>query len=65
MRSYKEICLSLGVDSPDDVLFITDIIEEAIAAKQAGVCAVISSRPGNAALSPGHSFQVISSFDEL
>eukprot|EP00605_Chrysophyceae_sp_TOSAG23-4_P000775 GSChrysophyteH1.ASY1.ANO1.864.1 assembled CDS len=63
--SYAEICLSLGVDAASDVLFVTDIIEEAVAAKQAGVHSVISARPGNAPLPKRHDFAVISSFDAL
>ncbi|PIA35237.1 hypothetical protein AQUCO_03600123v1 [Aquilegia coerulea] len=35
-RSYLEISQSLGVDSPTEVLFFTDIYQEAIAAKEAG-----------------------------
>ena len=36
-RSYKEICLSVGVDEPSQVVFATDVIQEAIAAKEAGM----------------------------
>ena len=35
--SYSEIVLSLGVEKPSDILFVTDIIEEAQAAQQAGM----------------------------
>ncbi|CAN0335185.1 unnamed protein product, partial [Ectocarpus sp. 13 AM-2016] len=42
-----EICLFLGVDSPSEVLFLTDLLAEAEAAKLAGVRAVLSVRPGN------------------
>ncbi|CBJ26427.1 haloacid dehalogenase-like hydrolase family protein [Ectocarpus siliculosus] len=45
--SYREICLFLGVDSPSEVLFLTDLLAEAEAAKLAGVRAVLSVRPGN------------------
>ena len=43
----REICLSLGVDSPSEVLFLTDLIAEAEAAKLADVRTVLSVRPGN------------------
>ncbi len=62
--SYREIALSLGVDSPDQILFVTDILEEALAAKEAGIHSILSSRPGNAQL-PSSTFKVITSFDEL
>ncbi|KAG8089828.1 hypothetical protein GUJ93_ZPchr0011g28551 [Zizania palustris] len=35
-RSYCEISLSLGVDNPAQILFITDVFQEAVAAKSAG-----------------------------
>jgi methylthioribulose 1-phosphate dehydratase/enolase-phosphatase E1 len=35
-RSYFEISKSLGVDNPSEILFITDVFEEAVAAKSGG-----------------------------
>lgn len=35
-KSYSEIALSVGVDSPADITFATDILQEAQAAQQAG-----------------------------
>ncbi|KAJ6776281.1 METHYLTHIORIBULOSE-1-PHOSPHATE DEHYDRATASE [Salix koriyanagi] len=35
-RSYIEISESLGVDKPSDILFVTDVSQEALAAKGAG-----------------------------
>ena len=35
-RSYTEISESLGVDKPSEILFVTDIYQEAVAAKAAG-----------------------------
>lgn len=63
--SYTEILLSLGVDSGSDVLFVTDVIQEAEAAAQAGLDTVLSVRPGNVALPAEHPFRTIRSFDEL
>lgn len=64
-RSYEEMLQSLGVDSGKDVLFVTDIIEEAEAATQAGVDAVLSVRPGNTPLPASHPYRTIRSFAEL
>lgn len=64
-RSYEEMLQSLGVDSGKDVLFVTDIIEEADAATKAGVDAVLSVRPGNMPLPASHPYCTIRSFSEL
>ncbi|ETK91121.1 2,3-diketo-5-methylthio-1-phosphopentane phosphatase [Phytophthora nicotianae] len=63
--SYKEIVQSLGVDSGKDVLFVTDVIEEAQAAEAAGLDTVLSVRPGNKPLPESHHFPTIRSFAEL
>ncbi|GIL73814.1 hypothetical protein Vretimale_5328 [Volvox reticuliferus] len=63
--SYSNIALSLGTDSPDDILFATDSLAEAQAATVAGWRAVLVERPGNKALPEGHGFRVISSMQEL
>ncbi|XP_047311448.1 probable bifunctional methylthioribulose-1-phosphate dehydratase/enolase-phosphatase E1 1 isoform X2 [Impatiens glandulifera] len=64
-RSYFEIVESLGVDKPNEVLFITDVYQEAIAAKNAGLEVIISLRPGNGALPDNHGFRTITSFSEI
>ncbi|XP_051227038.2 probable bifunctional methylthioribulose-1-phosphate dehydratase/enolase-phosphatase E1 isoform X1 [Lolium perenne] len=64
-RSYFEITKSLGVDKPSEILFITDVFEEAVAAKSAGLDVIISIRPGNAPLPENHGFRTISSFSEI
>jgi methylthioribulose 1-phosphate dehydratase/enolase-phosphatase E1 len=63
--SYKEILMYLGADKPSDVCFVTDIIEEAIAASEVGIEAVLSVRPGNAPLPKSHQFKAITAFDQL
>ncbi|KAK1931675.1 putative bifunctional methylthioribulose-1-phosphate dehydratase/enolase-phosphatase E1 [Phytophthora citrophthora] len=63
--SYKEIVQSLGVDSGKDVLFVTDVIEEAQAAEAAGLDTVLSVRPSNKPLPDSHHFHTIRSFAEL
>lgn len=63
--SYSNILLSLGVDSPAEVLFATDILSEAQAAKAAGWQAVLVERPGNKPLPEGHGFKVVTSMQQL
>ena len=36
-RSYKEIYLTLGVDHPSCITFATEMLAEAVAAKEAGL----------------------------
>ncbi|CAN0008572.1 unnamed protein product, partial [Choristocarpus tenellus] len=50
--SYREITLSLGVADPSEVLFVTDMLAEAKAAKDAQLEVVLAVRPGNAPLPP-------------
>ncbi|KAL6890563.1 hypothetical protein ACP4OV_008818 [Aristida adscensionis] len=64
-RSYYEIWQSVGVDRPSQILFLTDVYQEATAAKAAGLEALISIRPGNAPLPENHGFPTISSFAEI
>ncbi|CAI5958866.1 unnamed protein product [Closterium sp. NIES-64] len=64
-RSYSEIALTLGAHSPSDITFCTDILEEAQAAKQAGLQAVLLSRPGNGALPADPGFPVLTSLTDL
>ncbi|TMW57632.1 hypothetical protein Poli38472_003557 [Pythium oligandrum] len=64
-KSYQEILQSLGVDSGKEVLFVTDVIEEAQAATAAGMDVALSVRPGNAPLPNSHPFRAIHSFAEL
>ena len=64
-RSYRDIALSLGVDSPSELLFATDVLGEAVAARAAGWQAVLVSRPGNKALVTGHGFREITTLKDL
>lgn len=61
--SYVAIAEAIGV-APERVLFLTDNLAEAEAAREAGVHAVISVRPGNPEL-PEHSFETVTSFEQL
>ncbi|GJY75663.1 probable bifunctional methylthioribulose-1-phosphate dehydratase/enolase-phosphatase E1 [Tanacetum coccineum] len=58
-KSYIEISNSLGVDKPSEILFITDVVQEAAAAKAAGLEVIISFRPGNGPLPENHGFTTI------
>ncbi|CAG0913574.1 unnamed protein product [Notodromas monacha] len=61
-ESYEKICESVET-RPEKLLFLTDIPEEAIAAKESGYFVGILSRPGNAEVSTH--FPVFKSFDEI
>ena len=62
-ESYRHIANKLNRDA-DDILFLSDIPEELIAAAQAGYQTRLVVRPGNAPIDPA-AFSPIYSFDEL
>lgn len=64
-NSYKEILLTLGADSPSDVLFLTDVYEEAEAASEVGLEVILSVREGNAPLPEIHPFRTVTTFDDI
>ncbi|PIA36629.1 hypothetical protein AQUCO_03300079v1 [Aquilegia coerulea] len=64
-RSYSEISQSVGVDKPSEILFLTDVFQEAVAAKAAGLEVIISVRPGNAPLPENHEFKTVRSFLDI
>lgn len=64
-KSYVNIAESLAVDSPEEILFATDLVEEAAAAKGAGWSCVLVRRPGNAPLPNQPGFPVIDTMDKL
>ncbi|XP_024522590.1 probable bifunctional methylthioribulose-1-phosphate dehydratase/enolase-phosphatase E1 [Selaginella moellendorffii] len=64
-RSYTEIFLSVGADEPSQITFATDVLAEAVAAKEAGLDTVILERPGNAPLPSGHGFRTASTLLEI
>ncbi len=63
--SYENIALSLGVDSPSEILFATDSTAEAAAAAVAGWRVVLAHRPGNAALPETPDFAVVETMTDL
>ncbi|KAG2681900.1 hypothetical protein I3760_11G164700 [Carya illinoinensis] len=64
-HSYVEISESVGVDKPSEILFITDVYQEAVAAKAAGLEVMVSIRPGNGPLPENHGFKTIKSFSGI
>lgn len=62
--SYENILLSLGANA-NEVLFVTDVLEEAQAARTAGLSVSIALRPGNLTLPPNHLFNTIATFDDI
>ncbi|XP_030549749.1 probable bifunctional methylthioribulose-1-phosphate dehydratase/enolase-phosphatase E1 isoform X1 [Rhodamnia argentea] len=64
-NSYVEISESLGVDKPSEVVFLTDVYQEAVAATNAGLQVIVSVRPGNGPLPENHGFRTINSFMEI
>ena len=62
-QSYASICEAVSLD-PAQVCFLTDNLEEALAADDAGLSTILSVRPGNPGL-PTHSFSILTSFAEL
>ncbi|XP_052177379.1 probable bifunctional methylthioribulose-1-phosphate dehydratase/enolase-phosphatase E1 2 isoform X2 [Diospyros lotus] len=64
-QSYVEILQTVGVDRPADVLFVTNVMQEAEAASAAGLEVKISIRPGNGPLAENHGFTTIESLLEI
>lgn len=64
--SYKNILSKIGVE-PSSVIFLTDVVKEAAAAKEAGLSAAIVLREGNAALTDEErvTYTTIKSFLDL
>lgn len=62
--SYASIVSSLGLPAAE-VLFLTDVLEEAAAAREAGLQTRLVVRPGNAPLLAEHGFEVVRTFDEV
>ena len=63
--SYENIMLNLGVDHAEEVLFATDSVGEAEAAREAGWQVALVVRPGNAQLPADHGVRVVTSMHDL
>lgn len=63
--SYDAIAEHIGVDDAQQLLFVTDNVHEAVAAREAGWRVVVAVRPGNAALPEGHGFTQVTSMTQV
>ena len=63
-ESYRKIAMSYELE-PREILFVSDVVGELVAAKAAGLQGVLSIRPGNKAAEPGHGFAEITSFRDI
>ncbi len=62
--SYCRISRTVGIQ-PADILFVSDIVRELDAARQAGWMTALSIRPGNAPTPEDHSTATIRTFDDV
>lgn len=63
-QSYRRIAEELGL-RVEQILFVSDVIEELDAANEAGMKVVLSVRPGNAAQDNVDKYPQIHSFDQI
>ena len=63
-QSYRRIADTLRL-APQEVLFVSDVIEELDAANEAGMKVLLSLRPGNAAQDNVKGYPQIQSFDQI
>lgn len=62
--SYRRIVADIG-DPPENLLFISDIVAELDAAREAGLQTALCLRPENSPVAAGHGHSVIESFEEV
>jgi enolase-phosphatase E1 len=62
-ESYRRIAMEMGLKT-DEIVFISDVVDELDAAEEAGMKTLLSVRLGNPIHAPTH-HQAIDSFDEL
>jgi enolase-phosphatase E1 len=63
-QSYRQIAETLQLQ-PGGILFVSDVVAELAAAREAGMKTVLSIRPGNQPQDFAEQYQTIQSFDEL
>jgi len=63
-ESYSKIAAELRLQ-PHEILFVSDVLAELDAAKDAGLQTALSIRKGNAKVESGHDHKSIESFDQL
>ncbi|GLT35190.1 hypothetical protein SLA2020_096620 [Shorea laevis] len=60
-QSYFEILQTVGIEKPLDMLYVTNSLQEAVAARAAGLEVRIAMRPGTGLLPENHGFKTIES----
>ena len=63
-ESYRHIAASMKVET-EEVLFVSDVVVELDAAREAGMKTMLSIRPGNLVQERAAEFKAIESFEEL
>ena len=63
-ESYRRIAEAIGLPT-GELLFISDVVSELAAAREAGMKTVLSIRPGNQPQDSAAEYQTIESFDDL
>ena len=63
-ESYRRIADAIGLP-PSEILFVSDVVSELSAAREAGMKTVLSIRPGNQPQQDAEQYQSIHSFEEL
>ena len=63
-ESYRMISKKFACE-PEQIVFISDVVEELAAAKEAGLQTALSVRPGNKPVPEDHGYLAIKSFAEL
>jgi enolase-phosphatase E1 len=63
-ESYRRIAEQLGTP-PESVLFVSDVVPELVAAREAGMQVLLSERPGNPTQEGVEGYTRIKSFDEI
>jgi enolase-phosphatase E1 len=63
-ESYRRIASAMQLRL-DAILFVSDIVAELEAARDAGMRTMLSVRPGNTPVSPSHGFPIVQTLDAL
>jgi enolase-phosphatase E1 len=63
-ESYRRIAEQIGLP-PSEILFVSDVVTELAAAREAGMETALSIRPGNQPQDSPEQYRIIHSFDEL
>ena len=64
VESYRRIAQTIGLP-PEEILFVSDVVSELTAAREAGMKTVLSIRPGNQPQEHADQYQSIQSLEEL